>query len=278
MEARQGIGRREQLGPVELAGHRGAFHVGVEHHRQEPGEHIEQRTLPLEFLAVDLRVDPAQGPEQLPVARIADRDPDVLMAPTVQAPPRAVRAPRDGGGGGQVSVLEAHVIPFRDVPLSHTHAPAIAALLARGDVRGCATTAFCPDRSVTRGQFATLLTRVAGLPAGEPTRFRDVDGTHRPGIEAVTSAGITRGCSQTRYCPVADVSRGQLATFLQEALRLPDAPAPFTDVPAGSTHAGAIGALSARGLVVGDADGRFRPNDPVSRGQTATILHRAYAR
>ncbi len=179
---------------------------------------------------------------------------------------------------GQVSALEAHVIPFRDVRLSNTHAPAIAALLARGDLSGCTATAFCPTRAVSRAQVATLLTRVARVPAGEPTRFRDVSGTHRPGIEAVTTAGITHGCSRTRYCPGEDVTRGQLATLLQRALRLPDAPAPFSDVPAGSMHAGAIGALSARGLIVGGTDGRFRPTDPVTRGQAATILHRSYPR
>ncbi|MEX0836093.1 MAG: S-layer homology domain-containing protein [Nitriliruptor sp.] len=183
---------------------------------------------------------------------------------------------RDHGGGGQVSALEAHVIPFRDVPLSNTHAPAIAALLARGDVRGCATTAFCPSSAVTRDQFATLLTRVARLPAGEPTRFHDVDGTLRPGIEAITSEGYVLGCSRVLFCPSATITRGQVATIVQAALDLDDAPAPFPDVTAGPVHSGAIGALAARGLVAGGSDGRFRPNDPVTRGQAATILRSAF--
>ncbi|MEX1178947.1 MAG: S-layer homology domain-containing protein [Nitriliruptor sp.] len=187
-------------------------------------------------------------------------------------------AQRNGGGtgGGEVGTFEAYVVPFRDVPLSSTHAPAIAALLARGDIAGCTSSAFCPGRAVSRGQFATLLSRVADLPAGRTTHFTDVAGTHRPGIEAVTTAGFVRGCTRTGFCPTASVTRGQLASIVQAALGLPDAPAPFRDVDPRSTHADAIGALAARGLVSGDADGRFRPSDPVTRGQAASILLAAY--
>jgi hypothetical protein len=50
----------------------------------------------------------------------------------------------------------------------------------------------------------------------------------------------------------------------------------FSDT-AGHTHAAAIEALASRGIVNGGTDGRFRPDDDITRGQLAAILVRAYA-
>ena len=49
---------------------------------------------------------------------------------------------------------------------------------------------------------------------------------------------------------------------------------PFSDVPDGSTHAEGIVWAAGRGLIEGYDDGTFRPGEPVTRGQLATILHR----
>jgi hypothetical protein len=71
------------------------------------------------------------------------------------------------------------------------------------------------------------------------------------------------------------VTRGQLATFLQRGLGLEACtPAPFNDV-AGSPHEPAICAVAARGIAQGSADGSFRPQEGVTRGQTARFLARA---
>lgn len=51
----------------------------------------------------------------------------------------------------------------------------------------------------------------------------------------------------------------------------------FRDVPHGATHAEGVEWASSRGLVLGHPDGTFRPGDPVTRGQLATVLHRQHA-
>ena len=113
--------------------------------------------------------------------------------------------------------------------------------------------------------------------AGLPTRtFRDIAGdAHQTAIEVIAGAGIAGGFSDGSYRPSGVVTRGQMATFLMRALELPPGPpAPFGDV-AGTTHAGAIGAVAAAGIAGGFTDGTFRPGSPVTRGQMATFLSRA---
>jgi hypothetical protein len=178
-------------------------------------------------------------------------------------------------GSSVATVSAGFVDPFRDVKLTHTHARAIASLADRGITAGCTPRAFCPDAHVTRAQMATFITRAARLPAGRPGAFRDGSGPHQPGIDALAAAGITGGCTSTRYCPDALVTREQVASLLQRALRLPSRPASFRDVPAGSTHAGAVGALAERGIIRG-RDGRFDPKAPVTRAQMASFLDRAF--
>jgi flagellum-specific peptidoglycan hydrolase FlgJ len=179
-------------------------------------------------------------------------------------------------GSGAARIATSYVDPFRDVPLTHTHAGAIEDLVERAVTSGCRTTAFCPAAHVTRGQMATFLLRTASLPAGPAGAFGDVSGVHQAGVDAVAAAGITEGCATGRFCPGASVTRGQMASFLQRALSLPDRAPAFSDVPAGSTHAGAIGALAERGVILGGTDGRFQPNAPVTRAQAASFLTRAY--
>ena len=71
-----------------------------------------------------------------------------------------------------------------------------------------------------------------------------------------------------------------MATFLMRALDL--APLDsfdgrrFDDVPAASTHSGAIHAIAAEGITVGCSKTSFCPNRPLTRGEMATLLARAF--
>jgi hypothetical protein len=171
---------------------------------------------------------------------------------------------------------------FRDVPDNHTFADNIQWLAKTGITRGCDAnqTRFCPDAPVTRGQMAAFLQRALDLPAGTAT-FRDVGRNHtfNAAIAALADAGITRGCdaNQTRFCPDAPVTRGQMAAFLQRALDLPAGTATFRDVGRNHTFNAAIAALADAGITRGcDANQtRFCPDAPVTRGQMAAFLQRA---
>jgi hypothetical protein len=116
-------------------------------------------------------------------------------------------------------------------------------------------------------------------PSGPPT-FSDIAGNvHRVTIEQSAAANIANGRPDGTFDPSGNVTRGQLASFIDRACQLPPAPpgsASFPDI-AGNTHEEAIRRVAAAGIVTGGPDGRFAPNDSVTRGQTARFIARAIA-
>jgi hypothetical protein len=101
---------------------------------------------------------------------------------------------------------------------SSTFEVSINRVAAAGISLGCAEGKYCPKRTVTRGEMAAFLARALELPATEVDYFTDDDGTFETSINRVAEAGITSGCTATRYCPNANVTRGQMAAFLHRAL------------------------------------------------------------
>jgi hypothetical protein len=103
----------------------------------------------------------------------------------------------------------------------------INSLAAAGVTRGCnppANTWFCPDRSITRGEMATMLARVFGYPDAVEDWFGDDDGTvHESAINSIAAVGVTLGCNppaNTDFCPDDSVTREQMASFIVRALAL----------------------------------------------------------
>ncbi len=103
----------------------------------------------------------------------------------------------------------------------------INSLADLGITRGCNppdNTLFCPNRSITRGEMATMLDRVFNYPEPPDDRFADDDGSvHEAAINSIASAGVTLGCNppdNTMFCPNEPVTRAQMASFLVRALGL----------------------------------------------------------
>ncbi len=128
-------------------------------------------------------------------------------------------------------------------------------------------------RAVVGVGTASLLAVFMGVGVVAADDLTDVSGTtHEEGIRAVIDAGVAQGYPDGTFRPSEDVTRGQMARFLQRALDLPDAdPEGFSDV-AGTTHEDAVDAVVAAGIAGGFADGTFRPGDAVTRGQMARFL------
>ena len=119
---------------------------------------------------------------------------------------------------------------------------------------------------------------VALEPGGS---FFDDDGNvHEAAIEAVAIAGITVGCDAAgeHYCPSRTVTRAEMATFLVRALDLaPTVPVRFVDVT--GEHSGSVGAAEKAGWFIGcnpPANDRFCGDAPLTRGQAAAVLSRAF--
>jgi hypothetical protein len=175
---------------------------------------------------------------------------------------------------GYASATAATVTRFRDVLTTHAHHSAIERLAAAGTVTGCTATTFCPGAALTRGQFASLLSRALGLPAAKGT-FTDVSGPHADAIGAVAAAGIAAGYPDGTFRPHATVTRAQLASFLRAAHGLPGSTPTYRDVRADDPHRRAIGAVTVAGIASGFDDGTFRPGSLVTRAQAATMLDRS---
>jgi hypothetical protein len=183
---------------------------------------------------------------------------------------------------------------FNDVPVSHPFFNEIEKMAARGITLGCGNGNYCPDANVTREQMAIFIERTLGVftpPVPSGQTFQDVSLSllGYAFIEDFVTRGITQGCAAgppRLYCPTASVTREQMAIFIERALGVftpPAGPATptFADVPnSGATDYSYefIEDFVARGITSGCATGprRYCPTAPVTRGQMAVFLVRAF--
>ena len=95
-----------------------------------------------------------------------------------------------------------------------------------GVTRGCnppLNDRFCPGSHVTRGQMAAFLVRAFGLTnLGMHDLFIDDDGsTFEADIDKLGATQVSLGCNppaNDRFCPQDNVTRQQMAAFLQRAI------------------------------------------------------------
>lgn len=189
-------------------------------------------------------------------------------------------------GVGSPDQLEpAAEVAFKDVPANHQFADAIKWLADQGITKGCnpsqGNTRFCPDEPVTRGQMAAFLVRAFALVDDGPTFVDTTNSVFAADISRLAEAGITKGCNppqNTKFCPDEVVTRGQMAAFLTRAFELKPAKNTFTD-DNGHIFEADIAALAAAGITKGcnpPKNDRYCPDEPVTRGQMAAFLHRAF--
>ncbi|MFC0187327.1 S-layer homology domain-containing protein [Fictibacillus aquaticus] len=114
------------------------------------------------------------------------------------------------------------------------------------------------------------------LPAGE---FYDVSKSHfaYTAIYELSRQGVISGFEGSLFKPTVAITRGQAAILLNKQLKLPaSTEMSFSDVSSSSAAAQHIAAVAEAKIVSGYPDGTFRPNEPITRGQMAIILTRAY--
>ncbi len=174
---------------------------------------------------------------------------------------------------------------FRDDD-GNIHEPDIDFIGAAAVTRGCNppfNDEFCPAAGVTRGQMAAFLDRALDLPPTAEDFFADDTGSiFEEQINRLAAAGITLGCNppeNNEFCPLAKVTRGQMAAFLVRGFALTaGAGADLFIDDDGSVFETVIDILGTSGVTRGcnppDND-RFCPNATVTRAQMASFLARA---
>ena len=126
--------------------------------------------------------------------------------------------------------------PFTDID-GNVHEENIVCLAFSGITTGTTATTFDPNDTVTRGQMATFVARLIDtandleignvmeeLPAYDgDNRFVDADDddVHTPAINRLAEVGIALGdpggIGDDRFAPGDEVTRGQMASFLNRA-------------------------------------------------------------
>ncbi|WP_088008508.1 5'-nucleotidase C-terminal domain-containing protein [Indiicoccus explosivorum] len=107
---------------------------------------------------------------------------------------------------------------FTDVPDRAEWA--VAALAELEIINGYSDTQFGSSDPLTRAQAAAIIARAAGLEIDESiteTQFTDVNERWAPYVAALVEAGIAFGKTETQFGAEEDVTRGEMALFLNRA-------------------------------------------------------------
>ena len=109
---------------------------------------------------------------------------------------------------------------FKDVNETNEYYESIKTLKAHGVVSGFDDQTFRPNDSITRGHMAVMIARALDLKAKGTSPFTDVPvgSTFDNAVTALYEAGISKGISATEFGVNHKVTRGQLATFIVNAL------------------------------------------------------------
>lgn len=111
---------------------------------------------------------------------------------------------------------------FKDVNKSNEYYESITKLAGLGVVKGYNDNSFRPNETVTRGQMAVMIARALDLNAKGTSPFTDVPegSSYANAVTALYEAGISKGISATEYGVNNKVTRGQLATFIVNAMTI----------------------------------------------------------
>ncbi len=124
---------------------------------------------------------------------------------------------------------------FDDIPEATWYSDAVAWMKEQEITTGTSPTEFTPDGVVTRAQLAAFLYRLAGEPGVPPSdQFDDVEPGrfYTDAVAWMVLHEITAGTSPTTFEPDAELTRGQLATFLWRLAGKPEAFAEGVELPA----------------------------------------------
>lgn len=204
--------------------------------------------------------------------------------------------PRGGGGGGSIKVeipavseseddtKKEAVHYYNDLADCEWAREAIEELSRRGIVNGVAQGVFAPHSYVKREEFMKLLV-LALLETNENATadFADVpsDAWYYSYVANGVLHGITSGMGDGKFGAGLNIRREDLAVMVYRAID-PDVKGDsvqtktnFADYDLISDYAReAVAYLTENGIITGNADGTFAPDQYATRAQVACIIHR----
>ncbi|MGN1386205.1 MAG: S-layer homology domain-containing protein, partial [Bacillus sp. (in: firmicutes)] len=167
---------------------------------------------------------------------------------------------------------------FKDVPDSSRYKAATDFLFTKG-VKGFADGTFGVNANITRADAAVMLVNVLGLDieSAPSAGFTDVNERIEKHINALYAAEITKGAGNNKFNSYAQITRGELAIWLQKAFNLTakEMKTPFADV--GNRYTEAVAALVENKIAQGKNSTSFGTTAPATRGEYALFLGRAFS-
>lgn len=161
----------------------------------------------------------------------------------------------------------------------------IERLASEGIISGVGEGRFEPNGQITRAQFAQLLMNMNLVPSGdiEVPQFRDVnpDAWYSEAVTWAVSCGAAKGMGDGTFAPDAPITREQMAAMMNRFLKLAGieitavTEKDFTDESAISDWAAAdVKTLTEAGIINGRDDGRFDPENDMTRAESAAVICR----
>lgn len=195
------------------------------------------------------------------------------IARTVEAPPTA---PQEDAGS-----IDAR---FTDLE-GHWAEPQIMQFSGKARLNGYPDGSFRPDRTVSRAEFVTMLANAFAWPNGGKLPFEDTSGHWaRKSIAAAVAAGVVQGYDADTFAPDALVTREEMTAMAMRALRLSSSKSvPAADaadkISADQAEIAAwaladVKAAVDQGIIVGYADGTFRPRAHATRAEAVIVVMR----
>ena len=140
---------------------------------------------------------------------------------------------------------------------------------------------FAPENSITRAEFATVMSKFMelGEDSAAADKFSDVDGHWAKGyIGALYSREIVNGVSDVEFAPDANITRQEIATILARAFKLTEKSADvFADNASIAEWASDFVYMTkAAGYMQGDENNNFNPIANATRAEVATIIYRLH--
>ncbi|WP_427902159.1 S-layer homology domain-containing protein [Paenibacillus silvae] len=184
---------------------------------------------------------------------------------------------------------------FKDVPASHWAKASIDAAVSKGYFKGYSDGTFKPGATVTRAEFAALLSRVSKVtPETEQANvFRDLTGHWSEGeVNRAVSLGFLKASDYPNgFKPSTALTREEMAKWLSSGLAaqnedfkqaLKDTDTANTLVPVAEFYKGGlkksaypyVSVVLGTGLMAGYPDGTFGPGKTTTRAEAAVILSR----
>lgn len=168
---------------------------------------------------------------------------------------------------------------FKDVPASSPYYEEIHQMQKQGIINGYEDGTFRPTEKISRQHAAILLNKVVTFtPKVGVKPYKDVPASHKyyEDIMKIQRTGLLKADKKGNFNPTKNLTRGEMALLLSQGFQLKaTGQHPFTDVSQTSEIGKAVAALYEAGITIGNGDGTFRPEEPLSRAHYAVFLNKA---